>query len=155
MLNDIGPFVSTETLDGIRSYLGLDLAFSSLDELEQHLRLIHAGFGALTDEQWRHLAKYSARQEGESWRLHYDPEIRVPFLNSTNEDIDLWDNYDAIRCPTFLLHGADSALLHPDTVEEMRKRGPQAKVMTLTGVGHAPALMSEDQVIAIRDFLFA
>ena len=53
VVNDIGPFVADATLAQIRGYLGLDLVFKGMAELEAHLRLIHASFGQLTDAQWR------------------------------------------------------------------------------------------------------
>jgi hypothetical protein len=35
----------------------------------------------------------------------------------------------------------------------MAKSGPKAKVVEIKDVGHAPALMSEDQVALLRDFI--
>jgi hypothetical protein len=37
----------------------------------------------------------------------------------------------------------------------MRKSGPRAKVIDIDGVGHAPWLMSEDQIKIVRDFLLS
>jgi hypothetical protein len=37
----------------------------------------------------------------------------------------------------------------------MRKSGPRAKIIDIEGVGHAPWLMSEDQIGIIRDFLLS
>jgi hypothetical protein len=37
----------------------------------------------------------------------------------------------------------------------MHKSGPRAKVSEIEGVGHAPRLMSEDQIGIIRDFLLS
>ena len=35
----------------------------------------------------------------------------------------------------------------------MTRRGPRALLKTVEGVGHAPMLMSEDQIALVRDFL--
>jgi hypothetical protein len=35
----------------------------------------------------------------------------------------------------------------------MTSRGPKAQNVEFTGVGHAPMLMSEDQIRVVRDFL--
>jgi pimeloyl-ACP methyl ester carboxylesterase len=153
VLNDIGPFVPRAALELIRSYLGLDLLFPDLAALEAHLRLIHAPFGPLTDEQWSHLARHSARVAPEGVRLSYDPAIRVPFEEAAGDDIEAWAAYDRIACPTLVLRGADSALLTKAVAEEMARRGPRARVATFHGVGHAPALMAEDQIAAVRGFL--
>ena len=65
----------------------------------------------------------------------------------------LWSYYDAIRCPTLLMRGAESDLLLHETAIEMTRRGPQPKLVEFAGVGHAPALMADDQIAAIREFL--
>lgn len=153
VLNDVGPFVPKAALAQVKAYLGLDLRFASLEDLESHLRLIHAGFGPLTDAQWRSLARHSSRETPEGWRLHYDPAIRVPFAEAAAEDIDMWELWDRIGCPTFVLHGAMSPILTADTIAAMRQRGPRATVVTVPGVGHAPALMAPDQIELVARWL--
>ncbi len=153
VLNDIGPFVDRESLQQIRTYLALDLHFASIEEIEQHLRLIHAPFGPLTDAQWRHLAEYSAKLDKAGFRLHYDPAIKVPYAELADDDVVLWEMWDKIRCPTLVLHGADSVILTQPTCEEMARRGPCAEVVSFPGVGHAPALMAADQISAVRRWL--
>ena len=153
VLNDIGPFVPKAALEAIAAYLGLDLLFPTPDALEAHLRTIHAGFGPLSDAQWRHLARHSARHDPDGWRLAYDPRLRDAMTAAPLEDIDLWPIYDAISCPTLLLRGGDSLLLQADTATAMTNRGPRAELVTLPGIGHAPALMAADQIAAIERFL--
>ena len=153
VLNDVGPVVPKAALEVIERYLGLDIAFPDLGALELHLRQIHAAFGRLTDAQWRHLAIHSGRAEGGSWRLHYDPRIREPFVGAGLADIEIWPVYDAIACPTLLIRGADSLLLSADTAQAMAERGPKAKLVTFAGAGHAPALMADDQIEAIAGWL--
>ena len=153
VLNDIGPFIPKEALQQIQSYVGLDMSFESLEALEAHLRVIHAGFGPLTDAQWRHLAEHSAKQSEAGWQLHYDPDIRVPYAEMAADDVAFWELWDEIACPTFVLRGADSPLLLPQTAQDMQQRGPRAKLATFAGVGHAPALMSQDQISTIAGWL--
>jgi pimeloyl-ACP methyl ester carboxylesterase len=153
VLNDIGPLVASATLEPIRVYLGLDLKFRDLAEVEQHLRLIHAGFGALTDAQWRHLAAHSVRTTPDGLRLHYDPAIRVPFLEWSAADVDLWPLYERISCPTLVIRGADSPVLDAATARAMTERGPRAHLLTIPGCAHAPALMAADQTEAIAGWL--
>ncbi len=68
-------------------------------------------------------------------------------------NIDLWQFWDRIRCPTLVLHGAESVLLTDDVLDQMRRRGPAIEVVTFAGVGHAPALMSADQIAVIERWL--
>jgi pimeloyl-ACP methyl ester carboxylesterase len=65
----------------------------------------------------------------------------------------LWHPYEAIRCPTLLLRGAESDLLLSDTALEMTQRGPKPQLVEFAGVGHAPALMADDQIAVVREFL--
>ena len=37
----------------------------------------------------------------------------------------------------------------------MTERGPKAKLVEFPGVGHAPALLNEEQIGVVRDFLLA
>ena len=153
VLNDIGPFVPRDALVQIQTYLGLDLAFPNMEEVEQHLRMVHSGFGRLEDEHWRHLAEHGSRREGEAWRLHYDPAIRIPYAELTDGDIDLWQIWDRIKCPTLVLRGSDSTLLQPETAAEMQRRGPNATVVAIPEAGHAPALMALEQIETILAWL--
>jgi pimeloyl-ACP methyl ester carboxylesterase len=68
-------------------------------------------------------------------------------------DMEIWPLYDAIRCPTLVIRGANSDLLAKKTVQEMAQRGPKAKVVEIPNVGHAPTLMHADQIAIVRDFL--
>lgn len=156
VLNDIGPHLAKEGLERIASYVGLDPTFPSLEALEDAIRTLAASFGRLTDEQWRKMAMdMSQRKPGGGWGLAYDPRIADAFKTGPIKDVDMWPMWDAIQSPTLVLRGADSDLLTRDAAEEMTTRGPKVKVIELAGIGHAPALLSEDQIGAIRDFLVA
>jgi len=153
VLNDVGPFVPKAALEEIGAYLAKTLHFASLADVEAHLRKIHAGFGPLTDAQWRRLARTSVVADGDGWRLHYDPAIRVPYEDLAADDIDLWELYDRITVPTLVLHGSASPLLDRATCEAMSRRGPGAEVRHFEGVGHAPALLADDQIDAVATWL--
>lgn len=154
VLNDIGPFIPKAALERINKYLGASLSFASVEALEAHLREIHAGFGPLTDAEWRHLAEHSAsRREDGSFRLSYDQRLGEPMKRGPIEDVDLWAVWDQIRCPVLVLRGVESDLLLPETAAEMTRRGPRAEVVEIDGTGHAPALMAKDQIEIVRDWL--
>jgi pimeloyl-ACP methyl ester carboxylesterase len=154
VVNDVGPFLPKAALERIRSYLGLDLAFADLAALESHLRLIHAPFGPLTDAQWRGLAEHSARRQTDGrYRLAYDPQIRVPMQAGPAEDLELWGLWERIACPVLVLRGAESDLLPRAVAQAMTERGPRAALVEFAGVGHAPALLDDDQIAAVADWL--
>jgi len=155
VINDAGPVVSKVSLERIASYVGLAPVFPGLATAEKYLRPILANFGPHTDAEWRFLIEIVLRKNADgSLRMHYDPKIAVPFRATMPEkDLEMWPLWDAIRCPTLVIRGAQSDLLTKETVEKMSGRGPKAKVVELPGIGHAPTLMHDDQIKIVRDFL--
>ena len=156
VLNDVGPFIPKSALERIGTYLGLELVFDDKSALEAHLRQVHAPFGPLSDEQWAHLAEHSAKQRADGKIvLSYDPKIAEPFKAADPvEDLNLWPIFEGIRCPTFVLRGDESDLLLEETASRMTEAGPKADLVTVDGVGHAPALMAPDQIEAVKSWLF-
>ena len=154
VVNDVGPLIPKAALERLGTYVGKDPRFRTLEDLELTVRFVSAPFGPLTDAQWRHLTVTSARQyEDGSWGFRYDPGIAVPFRAQSLADVDLWQYWDAITCPTLILRGAQSDLLLKDTATAMTGRGPRPRLVEFAGVGHAPMLMSDDQIKVVRDFL--
>lgn len=154
VVNDVGPLIPRASLQRIAAYLGKDPRFKTYEEIEAYVRLISAPFGPLTDAQWRHLTIHSTKQtESGEWAMAYDPGIAAPFRAGPLFDVDLWKYWDAITCPTLLLRGAESDLLLPETAAEMQTRGPRPRMIEFPGVGHAPMLMADDQIAAVREFL--
>lgn len=155
VINDIGPYLPKAALQRIASYLGKDPVFKSLDDVEGYLREIHKPFGPLTDDQWRHLAESSYRVDGHgAYRLSYDPAIAVPFKQATESDINLWAVWEAIgKTDILVLRGEESDILSEDTARQMTERGPGCELVTLEGIGHAPVLMSQDQIDIIASWL--
>jgi len=154
VLNDVGTVIPRAALARIATYVGKDPRFKSFQELEAYIRMVSAPFGPLTDAQWRHLAETGAKQhEDGSWGMLYDPGIGVPFQQAALVDVDLWQFWDTIACPTLLLRGAQSDLLLKETAAAMTRRGPKPRLVEFEGVGHAPMLMADDQIKVVRDFL--
>ncbi len=155
VINDVGAFIPRAALERLAQYVGKAPAFPSVNAYERYLRVVAAGFGSLTDDQWRHLATHSSRSYDDgSVAVGYDPAIGDAFAGEL-KDVVLWPLWDAISCPTLLLRGADSDLLLRETAREMTERGPRARLVEFPGVGHAPMLMSEDQIAVVKDFLLA
>jgi len=118
------------------------------------MRQIGASYGPLTDEQWQHLTRYSMRPVDGGYAFTYDPGLGTPFkMMPILLNVGVWSSFDCIRYPVLAIRGAESDLLRRDTWQEMAKRGPRATLVEFPGIGHAPMLMSEDQIAAIRDFL--
>ncbi len=158
VLNDVGPTIEYKALVRIGGYLSRPLRWKSLDEAADYLQTISAGFGPHSRAQWLALSLPMLVADGDAFKLHYDPAIATPFKAVTPEiaaagEAMAWAAFDAIRCPTLLLRGADSDLLSRSTAQAMTARGPKAQVIEFAGVGHAPTLVATDQVDAVRAFL--
>ncbi len=154
VLNDVGPFIPAAALVRIRDYLSAaPTQFADLAALEAQLRTVHKPFGPLTDAEWRHLALHSARMTADGrMRLHYDPRIVEP-MQGPLADVDLWALWDwAVQHPVLVLRGAESDLLTAATAARMDEH-PDTMLVTLPGVGHAPALMDAGQIKTVLDFL--
>ena len=160
VLNDVGPVVTAVSIQRIGEYVGKAPRFETIDQAQAYIQLVAASFGQHSPEQWRKLTVDVTRQaEDGKIEFRYDPGIAVTFqsaaLESAGKDIELWPFYEAIRCPTLLVRGAESDLLLPQTAAAMTTRGPCAKLVEFAGVGHAPTLLSAEQIEPIRHFLLS
>ncbi len=154
VLNDAGAFVAKEGLNRIGGYLGADPTFDTILDMEAAVRRNNAPYGPLTEAEWRKLTLDSARKKPEGgYGFNYDPRLGDPFKAGPVEDVDLWAAWDAVRCPTLLLRGEKSDVISREVAEAMTQRGPKARLVEFPGIGHAPQLLSEDQIGAVRDFL--
>jgi pimeloyl-ACP methyl ester carboxylesterase len=165
VLNDVGPLIPWPALARLKLAAGGNgVRFASVGEVERYLRDACTSFGPLTDRQWRKLALHGSRRLKDGvYVLAYDPAIvstlrsgggaGVAFGADFFFGIDLWPVWDAVKSPTLVLRGKESDLLLDSTVKRMQERGPKMKVIEFPGIGHAPWLMSEDQIRPIADFL--
>ncbi|MES2101159.1 MAG: alpha/beta hydrolase [Pseudomonadota bacterium] len=155
VLNDSGPEVAAAALERIRSYAGSPAAFATVTELEAYFRSVYKPYGAMSDAQWRRLTETSTRRLPDGRVTpHYDPSMVMQFTHHI-DDYLLWDAWDTLDIPVLCLRGADSDLLLPAIVEQMRQRGPRAVVVEIAGCGHAPSLNTPEQFALIERFLAA
>jgi pimeloyl-ACP methyl ester carboxylesterase len=159
VLNDVGPALNPAALTRIGDYIGQEVRFPTFEQAARYIRDISVTFGPHTDEEWRKLATDVLRQDKDGqWIRHYDLGLAIPFksvtLDSSKQaEAMLWAAYDAIKCPTLLVRGAESDLLSHEVAQAMTQRGPKAKLVEIVGVGHAPTFVHADQIAIAKDFL--
>lgn len=158
-LNDNAPQLAAAAIERIRNYAGQPPAFDTVTELEAFFRQVYAPYGWLSDAQWRRLAETSTRRLPDGRVTpHYDPAMARQFT-SHPDDYLIWPHYDAIDVPVLCLRGAESDLVLPETLDEMRRRGPGSagllQVIEVPGCGHAPALNVPEQLDAVTAFMEA
>lgn len=159
VINDIGPHVSEEGLDRIRSYVGGGAKMDSWAEAAAKCRDINEsamdGFG---DDDWLAFARRTCAETPDGQvAFAYDPAISegMDKQNTTAVPADLWPVWDALAgIPTLVIRGAKSDILSAETLAEMGRRHPdqfwQAEV---AGRGHAPILDEPEAVLAVSRFL--
>lgn len=156
VLNDVGPFISRESLLLIAQYAGVPPpVFSNFEDALENIITRCKNFG-LSDEDWKYLAPYSFKKVGDKWEWHYDPNIGISFSDQSKiQNMDFWPLWDLIKAKVYVTRGKESILLTKETLTEMGKRGPGlAGFVEFDGVGHAPGLIHEDQIKHVRKFLF-
>ena len=153
-MNDVGAFLPMEALQAIARNLDAPASFATLADVEAHMRHTHREWGDLTDVQWKHFAIHGSRRTEAGFRLHFDPQIArvarpVPFTPG----LFFWDAWYRVRCPVLLLRGEHSEVFPEAVANTMLDIKPEARLVEIAGCGHAPALMSDDQVRVVRNFL--
>jgi len=158
LLNDVGPVLNPVAVARIGEYVGKPIQFASFEEGMAYIKAISITFGQHTDEEWKKFAVDVLRQQPDrQWKLHYDPGLAIPFKDITPEALQqqavmLQAAYDAIRCETLVVRGAQSDLLTHETAQSMTQRGPKAKLVEIPGVGHAPTFVHADQIAIAQEF---
>jgi pimeloyl-ACP methyl ester carboxylesterase len=164
VLNDVGPFVPWAALMRLKSNFATPKRFASLADVESMLRQACAQWGPITDEQWRHLAEHSVQQTDDGqFIVACDPAVAIATAWGWSRDsklgnrgllgMELWSVWEAVRCPTLVLRGTESEVLTADTVARMQGSGPPARIVELPGIGHAPSLMTMEQIAMVQAFL--
>lgn len=158
LLNDVGPVLDEGGLARIRSYVGVG---------QSHPTWVHAA-RALAEanedvypgydlEQWLAMAKRLYRlNSGGRVVLDYDMKIAEPIRAMGSEaGVDMWPVVQAFRgIPTLLLRGERSDLLSEATAQRMAGDiGETVELVTVPGVGHAPALDEPESAAAIDRLL--
>ena len=155
ILNDVGPELSREGLERIKSYVGKDARFSSWDAAAEALAANHANAFPFSHADWVRMAKRTAREENGEIRFDYDMAIAVPF-NSAGPapKVDMWPLFLALaQKPLLVIRGDKSDLLSAAAAEKMERAAPNVKFAVVPCVGHAPMLDEPEAAAAIDAFL--
>lgn len=152
ILNDIGPFMPGQTLARIRKYASQMHLFDDIKAAKQHLKMIYSQFGITEEADWDHMTKYSFTQNKQGqYQMNYDPNIVERNPKGSNKDVDIWTLWHKIQCSIMLVHGKKSDILLQETVDLMQTT-KNIDLYKVEYAGHAPSLMTHDQINAIRSF---
>lgn len=153
LLNDIGAEVPAAGLQRIAESLR-SATFDSFEAGEQALKSAMQNFGPHSEAAFRVLSRHYVIERDGQWVYHYDPRIGEPFEAAlTGEALSIWPLYEAIMVPVTLMRGELSDVLSDPVAVRMAACGPQAMVHEISGVGHAPTLIDENQCRVVDQFL--
>ena len=157
MLNDIGPEIDPRGIERIRGYVGRATEFASWEEVATALAArnvdIYPHYNA---EQWQAFARRICNEREGRIVFDYDIAISSNFNRApSGPGASMWPQYQALAgIPLLILRGELSDLLEETVARKMAEVLPDAELVTVPGVGHAPAL-DEPEAIAGIDRLLA
>jgi pimeloyl-ACP methyl ester carboxylesterase len=158
IMNDVGPDVSEEGIERIKSYVGRDVRFADWDDAGRTIAAnVGKSFEHRSHDEWVANARRNCREENGQVRFDYDMAIAVPFQTANSgPQVDLWPFFRALAAkPLLVVRGANSDLLTAETAERMKAEAPGMQLATVAGVGHAPDLDEPEAIAAIDEFLDA
>ncbi len=156
VVNDIGPFLPQLALKRIAEYISMPQVFANAALATQYLKQVYAPFNLPDEAAWEEMFRYYFKPNGlGGFVQHYDPGIALPFSAlAMAGDLELWALWEKLSCPAMVLRGKNSDLLLAETAYRMRQK-PGTEYLEIDGAGHAPSLMTADQISAIHNWLRA
>jgi len=159
VLNDAGPKVPRQALARIGSYAGKPVPPMDLAQATAYVESIgKAAFPRFTTDDWRAMAVRSfRRREDGLLELDYDPAIirtTRPWVLWLLRPV-LWRAVRALtaRVPVLVVRGALSDILPADVARQMAATSPNARLVEVPDVGHAPTLSEPEAREAILALL--
>ena len=156
VLNDIGPYISSDGMRRIATYIKDEVKFQSREQAEKRFKEIFAPFKIEQEEHWQHFFEHGLRNtEHGAWSFNHDPKLGQIFKDKdgniiTMQEFDLWRIWDAIKIPMLVLRGETSDILSRDVAQRMAQK---AKLVEFAGYGHVPPLINDEQIKVVADFL--
>jgi len=156
ILNDIGPFISHESINRIKKYAGQTHLFPDLNSGKLHLKMIYSQFGITDEDDWDYMTKHSFSLNcNGKYQMNYDNAIldgiRID-KKQHKKNVDMWPIWNKLSCKLLVIHGTLSDILQKSTIEKMQKT-KDFELYSVDYAGHAPSLMSKDQIGVIQDWI--
>lgn len=157
VLNDIGPVIEPAGLAHIQSYLERAPKPKTFAEAMDAQRSVHGkDFSKLTDADWTRMVGALYRETDQGLMPDFDPKLvdTVANLDLSQPLPALWPQFEALAAiPLLTIRGANSRVLSPETLEQMRQRHPTMETIIVEGQGHAPFLETGSVPDSIGAFL--
>ena len=157
VLNDIGPVIERHGLTRIAGYVGRTPLPGTWDEAARMVAgMNQRSFPAVPAEVWAEFARGLFNDKDGRPAPGYDPKLGRILSVKDGPVPQLWPQFAGLgRLPMLVIRGENSDILSPETFAEMQARHPDCAALTVAGEGHAPLLMDNRSIGAIRQFLSA
>lgn len=155
VVNDVGPVIEERGLSRIAAYVGAAPEIADWDAAAAYVRWQNeAALPHFTPADWAGMARALMAERDGRIRPDYDPAIAQPADVGPR---DPWAEWQALlaAAPVLLLRGERSDILSAATAEAMVAGQPDARLVEIPLVGHAPTLDEPQARAAIADFLVA
>ncbi|MCD9087739.1 alpha/beta hydrolase [Stenotrophomonas sp. SY1] len=160
VLNDAGPKVPRQALTRIGKYAGKTLPPMDLEQAAAYAESIgKASFPRFTSDDWRAMASRMFRKRDDGLlELDYDPAIirtTRPWVLWLLRPV-LWRAVRSLtsRAPVLVVRGALSDILPAEVARQMAATSPNASLVEVPDVGHAPTLsepVAKDAILALLE----
>lgn len=143
IVEDVGPERPTAVSNRRGDRMAKEASgWASVDELLAHIKTTNP---RTDDAVLRNLAQHGSRMRDDGrvvWKR--DPAILKGFIPT-----ELWNTVQHIRCPIVYVLGGLSAIVPPETQQELQTRLPKAQVVMMAGLGHYPSDEKPVEFLAI------
>jgi hypothetical protein len=163
ILNDISPESPQKARSQIFEYFSKSYKeYDSYEEISQNLKDSFVLFGISFKEDWDFFISNSVKQnENGKFIFNYDFEIlrtleeRFSIHDSEfdQEYASTWILAELIDCPLMLIWGKLSTMLTPEIISKFQEKKPGMLLVKVPNVGHAPTLMNNNLIKAIKFWL--
>lgn len=153
VINDIGPEIDPAGLARILQYVGH--APEMFADMKAVVKYYRENYGPmvehLPEDQVADFARWNVRKSDSGlyvWKM--DPAVRAGGAHAPS--MDQWEAVGKITCPALILRGKKSDVLSASIAQRMLETMPNAKLVEVPGVGHAPVLTEPESVKALDAF---
>ena len=156
LLNDIAPEIAEAGLERIRTYVGKQPIFESYADagaaLGQSMGTIYPDWGAA---EWERFARRLMKEVKGGVQHDYDPRIADNFNKVMEEPRNhAWHLLGGLtEVPVTILRGGASDLFTAEVATRMAGELPNAELVTIDNVGHAPSFDEAGSIAALERLL--
>lgn len=157
LLNDVGPELEARGLERIRDNLGGGASQPTWIHAARALGELNAAiYPDYKIHDWLRLVRQTHRLTPEGRIVaDYDKQIAAPLkIPGSDQAVDMWPAYRAFGDhPLLILRGELSDILAADIARKMADALPQAQLVEVPRVGHAPTMDEPEALAAIHDWM--